>query len=465
MRPEQHSLHLPPRLDQGADQQPVRAVVATEPGGRRQQAVLEQNCRPILKRMCGRRIRLNPLDVELERAKERRSETKRVDRRADVVDEPRQRQLGGPQAAAELLLRLVNLDLQAGTRKRDRRREPVRPGADNDRPRHDGIQPPGRCSRARPYSVRKRRLEMPKSRFVLAAALVAAVLPNAAHADGQASPGVSQGWNGLADKAHGARFVALPANGGNWTVLARINLRGGTVTRYGSIRGSYGIPGVTLRGDVGGLSSDGRMLVVAEAPNGGSILRSVSRLAVVDARTLRTRARIALPGDFSFDALSPDGRTLYLIQHTSVKDLQRYRVRAYNLVQKRLLPDAIVDRTEPNMRGYPLARTSSRGGAWVYTLYQGDEPFVHALDTVHGRAVCLDLTWHAGQIVLFQSHLALRDNGGRLAVVDRQGRTRATLNLRPSRRTTPTTTWAAAGLSGVGLVATAILLRRRRRQN
>jgi hypothetical protein len=148
-----------------------------------------------------------------------------------------------------------------------------------------------------------------------------------------------------------------------------------------------------------------------------------------------------------------------------VKDLQRYRVRAYNLVQMQLLPDAIVDRTEPNMRGYPLARTSSRGGEWVYTLYQGDGPFVHALDTVHGRAVCLDLTWHASQIVLFQSHLALRDNGGRLAVVDRQGRTRATLNLRPSGRTTATTTWAAAGLSGVGLVATAILLRRRKRQN
>ena len=136
---------------------------------------------------------------------------------------------------------------------------------------------------------------MPRSRFVLAAALVAAVLPNAAHADGQASPGVSQGWNGLADKAHGVRFVALPANGGNWTVLARINLRGGTVTRYGSIRGSYGIPGVTLRGDVGGLSSDGRMLVVAEAPHGGSILRSVSRLAVVDARTLRTRRGLPCP--------------------------------------------------------------------------------------------------------------------------------------------------------------------------
>src|SRR5205807_8782579 len=88
---------------------------------------------------------------------------------------------------------------------------------------------------------------MPKTRFVLAAALVAAVRAPAAHADGQASPGVYQGWNGLVDKDRGARFVALPADRGRWTVLARIKLRGGSVTRYGSIRGSYGIPGVTFR--------------------------------------------------------------------------------------------------------------------------------------------------------------------------------------------------------------------------
>jgi hypothetical protein len=305
---------------------------------------------------------------------------------------------------------------------------------------------------------------MPKSRFVLAAALMAAVLAPVAHADGQSSPGVYQGWNGLVDKARGVRFVALTADRGRWTVLARIKLRGGSVTRYGSIPGSYGIPGVTFRGDVGGLAPDGQVLVVAESPNGRSILRTVSRLIVVEAQTLRTRARIVLPGDFSFDALSPDGQTLYLIQHTSTRDLQRYRVRAYNLVQKQLLPGAIVDRTEPNMRGYPLARTSSPGGAWVYTLYQGDEPFVHALDTVHGRAVCLDFPWHGSQTALWQAHLALRDGGDRLAVVNRQGRTRATLNLRPSGRTTATTTWAAAGLSGVGLAATALYLRRRRRQ-
>ena len=303
---------------------------------------------------------------------------------------------------------------------------------------------------------------MPKTRFVFAAAaLVAAVLAPAAHADGQASPGVYQGWNGLVDKDRGARFVALPADRGRWTVLARIKLRGGSVTRYGSIRGSYGLPGVTFRGDVGGLSPDGRVLVVAETPTGGSILRPVSRLAVVDARTLKTRARITLTGDLSFDALSPDGRTLYLIQHTSTRDLQRYRVRAYDLVQRRLLPDAIVDRTEPNMRGYPLARISGSGGAWVYTLYQGDAPFVHALDTVHGRAFCLDLPWHSSQNVLWQSHRALRDSGGQLAVVNRLGKTEAILNLRPGRKSA-TTTWAAAGLSGVGLMATALFLRRRR---
>ncbi len=127
MRTEHHSLNLTPRLDQRADQSPVRELVAAEPRRRCQQAVLEQDGRPIVERMGRRRTRLDPLDVELERPEERRSQTERVDRRADVVDESRQRQLGRPQAAAELLRGFVNLDLQAGSSQRDRRRETVRP--------------------------------------------------------------------------------------------------------------------------------------------------------------------------------------------------------------------------------------------------------------------------------------------------------------------------------------------------
>jgi hypothetical protein len=309
------------------------------------------------------------------------------------------------------------------------------------------------------------RSELPVRRSILAAALAAAVLAPSARADGGPSPGVYLGWNGVADNARGVRYVALPADRGGWTVLARIKLDGGTVLTSGALRGSYGIPGVTWNGDVGGLSPDGRVLVAAEFATGPTLLRSVSRFVVLAARTLRTRARIALRGDFSFDALSPDSRTLYLIQHTSSRDLQRYRVRAYDLADRRLLPDAIVDRTEPNMRGFPIARTSTRTGAWVYTLYQGDEPFVHALDTVHARAVCRDLPWHGKRNSIYRMRLALRDGGRQLAVVNRQGKTASTLNLRPGARGSATTTWAAAGLSGTGLAVTALLLWRGRRRS
>jgi hypothetical protein len=302
---------------------------------------------------------------------------------------------------------------------------------------------------------------MPVRRSIFAAAVAAAVLAPSARADGGPSPGVYLGWNGIADNARGVRYVALAADRGRWTVLARIKLHGGTVLNSGSLRGFYGIPGLTWNGDVGGLSPDGRLLVVGEAGTGTTVLRSVSRFAVLAARTLRTRARIALRGDFSFDAVSPDGRKLFLIQHTSSRDLQRYRVRAYDLADQRLLPGAIVDRTEPNMRGFPIARTATRTGAWVYTLYQGDETFVHALDTVHARAVCLDLPWHGGRNSIYRMRLALRARGGQLAVVDRRGKTRATLNLRPAGRGSSTTTWAAAGLSGAGLAATALFFWRR----
>ena len=136
MRPELHALDRVPRIDERADQPPIRPLVVAEAGRGRDQAVLEQHRGPVVQRMSRRRVRLDPVDVELQRTEERRSQPERVNRRADVVNEARQRQLGRTQAAAELLLGLVNLDLQPGARQRDRRGEAVRARADHDRAFH-----------------------------------------------------------------------------------------------------------------------------------------------------------------------------------------------------------------------------------------------------------------------------------------------------------------------------------------
>ena len=51
-------------------------------------------------------------------------------------------------------------------------------------------------------------------------------------------------------------------------------------------------------------------------------------------------------GDFAFDALSPDGRMLYLIQHLSAADTSRYIVRAYDIQNGVLLSGTIADKSQ-----------------------------------------------------------------------------------------------------------------------
>src|SRR5204863_7448130 len=128
-------------------------------------------------------------------------------------------------------------------------------------------------------------------------------------------------------------------------------------------------PGFTIDGVAGGRSGDGRTLVLIRPQTARAPTRSV--FLVVRTSDLAPLERVVLKGNFSFDVLSPDGSRLYLIQYVSQRNLSRYVVRAYDLVRRRLLPGRIADRTQRGwvMAGYPLARATSAGGRWIYTLY------------------------------------------------------------------------------------------------
>ena len=91
-----------------------------------------------------------------------------------------------------------------------------------------------------------------------------------------------------------------------------------------------------MNGTGGGLSPDGTRLVLVEPPN-YQYLRRQSRFVVLRPRRPAAGATITLKGEFGFDALSPDGRTLYLLQHADKNDLVRYLVRAYDLRANRLV--------------------------------------------------------------------------------------------------------------------------------
>jgi len=188
-----------------------------------------------------------------------------------------------------------------------------------------------------------------------------------------------------------------------------------------ALHGGFGLPLVTLNGQLGGLSPDGKLLVLGDNVHPEGVLRTQSRFALVRTANLALAATVTLHGDYNVDALSPDGRWLYLIHHVQKPDL-RYTVVAYDLRAGKLIPQPIVDKTEHEwlMSGYPVARATSAGGDWVYTLYQrgNEEPFVHALDTVSRTAVCIDLPWNTsdgegiGTARLTLSGTTLRVEGG-----------------------------------------------------
>jgi hypothetical protein len=250
-----------------------------------------------------------------------------------------------------------------------------------------------------------------------AACGLALIVPAAAQADGLPVTGIDVGPTGVTTETSAARYVTVRVGDGR-TLVARVRRHGGQVLRSRVLRGSFTVPAVALDGTPSGLAADRRTLALIR-PRARFPQRRTT-LALLDTRSLRPRDVVTLRGDFSFDALSPDGRTMYLIEYTSRRDPTRYAVRAYDLAERRLQPAPVVDPSEPDerMRGMPITRATSRDGRWEYTLYDGagSYPFVHALDTVGAEALCIDLDALTGHLRLYE--LRLRLARGELQVMD-----------------------------------------------
>jgi hypothetical protein len=230
-------------------------------------------------------------------------------------------------------------------------------------------------------------------RMVIGLLLAGLVLPASARADGGPVTAL-QGGAGVRVPGRAARYVALGTSGPR-TVLER--LVHGQVDWWVTLHGRLGVPGAAGDGTATGLSADGRTLVLSVLPRRYPPRRT--ELVVLGMRRryggAHVRARLALPGFFTVDAVSPDGRRLYLIHYTHPNDVLRYEVRAYDVAARRLAPEPIVDPREPDekMQGSPVTRVMSSDARWAYTLYirQKGAPFIHALDTTAGTAACIDL--------------------------------------------------------------------------
>ncbi|HEY8989138.1 MAG TPA: hypothetical protein VIM39_08940 [Candidatus Limnocylindrales bacterium] len=171
------------------------------------------------------------------------------------------------------------------------------------------------------------------------------------------------------------------------------------------IKGRWRLPTIGTDRVPAGVSSDGSTIALVSADDAaaGATSDATSRFVIVrhfdgnrptrarDAE-LRLATVIELRGHFEFDALSPDGNILYVVEHLDGQT-GSYQVRAVDVATGKLRDGAIADKRNIGeaMAGWPVGQVRRTDGV-VLTVYRGPEhPFIHALNTIDAWAVCIDL--------------------------------------------------------------------------
>ncbi len=224
-------------------------------------------------------------------------------------------------------------------------------------------------------------------------------------------------------------LYSATSSGEKTTVLATDLTTGAGIARL-VLDGKYSLPPIDSGTRLGGLSYDGKTLVLVEGT--GDIPaqkskdeRKVSRFAVLDT-SLQTPPRILeLPGNFSYDTISAEGKGIFLIEALTPYEAGKYRVRVYDTYLNTLQKEAVVEKGDPPdavMQGYGGAQVTGNGGEWVFTLYRDSDhgPFVHALNTNLRTAACLDLptTGKENEAAQMNWTLALNNREGKLYAVN-----------------------------------------------
>ena len=236
------------------------------------------------------------------------------------------------------------------------------------------------------------------------------------------------------------RYVTLRRglSDGYETTLLKIAQEGGEVERSRIIDDDFSVPAVALDGAPTGLSHDGSTLALIK-PRVSYFRKTTEVMVLETGRLTGEPGRITLDGDFSLDGLSPDGKTLFLIEHTDRRDPGAYQVRSYDIDAQQLDPDPILDSAEEpdEMRGQPQTRATSADGRWEYTLYDGGEhPFIHALDVVEAATVCIDLDMIRAKDT-YGATLAMSEDESAIELTDRRGDLRAVIDSETFEATEP----------------------------
>ncbi len=195
---------------------------------------------------------------------------------------------------------------------------------------------------------------------------------------------------GVPIDARWGRMITTEQIGGK-TVVRNLVVQPGWGGTSNTIDGAWRLPTIGPDPVPVGVSADGITVVLVE--DGKLAADGLTRFAIFDQGVLNPARIVELHGRFDYDALSPDGKTLYVVEHLDSDAGGVYQVRAVDVASGTLKDGVIADKRnlDEQMAGYPLAQVRRADGI-VLTLYRGREhPFIHALNTVEGWAVCIDL--------------------------------------------------------------------------
>ena len=213
-----------------------------------------------------------------------------------------------------------------------------------------------------------------------------------------------------------------------------------------------------------GLSANGNWMVLVAPPVTVTGSGTLNRFAVIDLRQQKIEQIVSANGDLGFDAVSDDGRNLYLVEH--LVPSPRYAVRVASFTGVGLVGGVIgqIKTAEPEVMNGLYHASVAVGADWVLSLYSnpGHGPFIHALNTTQLFAQCiLDLpdvpvalrpAWSMLLDAKHQKLFAVNGAGGVVSEVNTSALlvTRSSIDLAPAASSLTTTPVHAAALSTDG---------------
>jgi hypothetical protein len=141
-----------------------------------------------------------------------------------------------------------------------------------------------------------------------------------------------------------------------------------------------------------GLSANGKWMVLVAPPVAVTGSGMLNRFAVVDLAQKKIDRVVNANGDVGFDAVSDDGRNLYLVEHLVPAPKYAVRVASFNGTSG-LEPTILgqIKTAEPEVMNGLYHASVAVGADWFLSLYSnpGRGPFIHALNTTQLYAQCI----------------------------------------------------------------------------